>query len=275
MPRINSGNIAIDYLDTGVGPPVILIPCSGSGNRQWRKLVSEMSGRYRMISMNLFGYGETSVWSSEKLQTLKDPADLVIALANRLEGPLSLIGHSFGGSVAMKAALTLEERLRSLVLIEPNPFYLLKDYGRIEAYQEICLLGDFVKKFGALGEWNRVASRFVTYWNSDGAWEALSEERQAILAELVKPNFYEWDAVLEGEDDISEWQRLSDRMLVLKGSETRRAISEIVELLTNDLPNLNASEVPGCGHMLPITHPHLVNPIIGNFLDRQKHIQTQ
>ena len=230
--------------------------------------MSEMSGRYRMISMNLFGYGETSVWSSEKLQTLKDSADLVIALANRLEGPLSLIGHSFGGSVAMKAALNLEERLRSLVLIEPNPFYLLKDYGRIEAYQEICLLGDFVKKFGALGEWNRVASQFVNYWNSDGAWEALSEERKATLTEMVKPNFHEWDAVLDGEDDILEWQRLSTRMLILKGSETRRAITEIVEFLTSALPNLNSLEVPGCGHMLPITHPHLVNPIIEKFLDR-------
>ena len=124
------------------------------------------------------------------------------------------------------------------------------------------------EKFGALGEWNKVASHFVNYWNVNGAWEALSEERQVTLTEMVKPNFHEWNAVLEGEDDISEWQRLSNRMLIIKGSETKRAITEIVELLTKVLPNLNALEVPGCGHMLPITHPHLVNPIIENFLGR-------
>ena len=59
---------------------------------------------------------------------------------------MSFIGHLFGGSVAMKAALRLEDRLKSLVLIEPNPFYLLKDHGHIEACQEVSSLGRFVKK---------------------------------------------------------------------------------------------------------------------------------
>ena len=59
---------------------------------------------------------------------------------------MSFLGHLFGGSVAMKAALRLEDRLKSLVLIEPNPFYLLKDHGRIEACQEVSSLGRFVKK---------------------------------------------------------------------------------------------------------------------------------
>lgn len=268
MPEIICGGFTIDYLDAGDGPPVILIPSSGSGNRQWRRLVDEISDRYRMISMNFFGYGKTSIWPSEKPQTLNDSADLVIALTEILEGPISLIGHSFGGSVAMKAALRLEDRLESLVLIEPNPFYLLKAHGRIEAYQEVSSLGAFVKKFGSQGEWKIVASHFVDYWNGDGAWDSLSEERQVTLTNMVKPNFHEWDAVLDGEDDILKWQGFLTRMLIIKGSETKRAISEIVELLAISIPGLKVWEVPGCGHMLPISHPHLVNPIIEEFLGR-------
>jgi pimeloyl-ACP methyl ester carboxylesterase len=56
MPLITCGEFTVDYMDVGEGPPVILIPSSGSGNRQWRKLVGELSDRYRMLSMNLFGY---------------------------------------------------------------------------------------------------------------------------------------------------------------------------------------------------------------------------
>jgi pimeloyl-ACP methyl ester carboxylesterase len=46
---------------------------------------------------------------------------------------MHLVGHSFGAAVAMKAALLLGERVKSLVLIEPNPFNLLKQEGRTEA----------------------------------------------------------------------------------------------------------------------------------------------
>ena len=88
------------------------------------------------MNMNLFGYGETSAWPKKKRQTLKDQAALVIAIAEMLEEPVSLVGHSFGGSVAMKAALNLNERVERLILIEPNPFYLLNDHGRMEAYRD-------------------------------------------------------------------------------------------------------------------------------------------
>ena len=168
----------------------------------------------------------------------------------------------------MKAALNLNERVKRLILIEPNPFYLLNNHGRTEAYRDISLLGEFVKEFGNVGEWTKVAAKFVDYWNSEGSWELLSNQHRANLTEMVKPNLYEWDAVLECEDDISEWRKFVGRMLVLKGADTRRAISEIVELLQINLPDLEVLDIPNCGHMLPVSHPELVNPIIAEFLDR-------
>ena len=54
MPQISCGVFTIDYLDTGAGLPVILIPSSRSGNRQRRKLVDELSDQYQMISKDIF-----------------------------------------------------------------------------------------------------------------------------------------------------------------------------------------------------------------------------
>jgi len=108
----------------------------------------------------------------------------------------------------------------------------------------------------------------VDYWNSEGSWKSLSKQQRANLTEMLKPILYEWDAVLGCEDDISEWRKFVGRMLVLKGADTRREISEIVELLKISLPDLEVLEIPNSGHMLPISHPKLVNPIIAGFLDR-------
>ena len=41
-------------------------------------------------------------------------------------GPIHLVGHSYGGGVALRFALSFPERLRSLTLIEPSCFHLLK-----------------------------------------------------------------------------------------------------------------------------------------------------
>ena len=133
----------------------------------------------------------------------------------------------------MKAALKLNERVKRLILIEPNPFYLLNDHGRMEAYRDIKVLGEFVERFGNKGEWTKVAAHFVDYWNSEGSWELLSNQQRANLTEMVKPILY-----------------------------------EIVELLKINLPDLEVLDIPNCGHMLPVSHPKLVNPIIAEFLDR-------
>ena len=268
MSQLQCGDYSIDYEDTGDGSPVILIPSSGSGKRQWRKLVRDLSNQYRMISINMFGYGETSPWPAPRQQTLEDQADLVICIADMFKEPVRLVGHSFGASVAMKAAIKLKDRVKRLVAIEPNLFYLLKKFGREEAWQDINNLGKFVKESGGRGEWITVAAQFLDYWNEDGAWDALTDQQRANLADMVKPNLYEWDAVLECEDDISEFQSLATRMLVLNGAQTRKEISEIVDILFTELTSLETYEVPGCGHMLPISHPQLVNPIIEKYLGR-------
>lgn len=80
--------------------------------------------------MNLYGYGRTPPWLSDAPQTLDDQARLVETPLPRNADTVCLVGHSFGGSVAMKLAALLSDRVTKLVLLETNPFYLLEQQGR-------------------------------------------------------------------------------------------------------------------------------------------------
>jgi pimeloyl-ACP methyl ester carboxylesterase len=62
MPVVSKGSLTIDYADDGHGQPVILIHSSVSANRQWRALTEALNDRYRVLAINLFGYGETTSW---------------------------------------------------------------------------------------------------------------------------------------------------------------------------------------------------------------------
>jgi pimeloyl-ACP methyl ester carboxylesterase len=51
-----------------------------------------------------------------------------------------LVGHFFGESMAMMAAKLFHDHIDKLILIEPNPFYLLRDLGHDTNYNEVMAL---------------------------------------------------------------------------------------------------------------------------------------
>lgn len=267
MPIILKGKLKVDYTDDGDGQPIIAIHSSVSANRQWRSLTEALKDRYRVLAINLFGYGETTAWPGDAPQSLYAQAQLVLALCEELGSPVHLVGHSFGGSVALKVAMLLGSRIGSLILLEPNPFYILRQGGRTHAFLEARALRDHVKCFGSLGDWPKVAERFADYWLGDGSWNAMPEKRRAAFAESLPPNFYEWDAVMEEETTVEEWKAIKAETLVVSDKATRLPIREIVEIFSTACPEWSYRFIAEGGHMAPLTRPDLINPIVREFLD--------
>ncbi len=183
---------------------------------------------------------------------------------------VSLVGHSFGGSVAMKLAARLSGRVTKLVLLETNPFYLLEQAGRADAFAEAMDLRDCVKKFGALGEWATAAEQFADYWSGPGSWQNMPAERRHAFAEAMKPNYFEWDAVMKETTPAEQWARLLPRStLLVSDPNTVLPIREITAILRRSCPMWTYKEMAGGGHMAPITHPDLINPLVRSFLRLQ------
>ena len=268
MPILERDGVRIDYREAGQGEAVILIHSSASGLGQWRKLMDAIAPRFRAIAYNLYGCGETTAWQGSRPQSMQDQAALTVALADHAGGPVHLVGHSFGGSVAMKAALALGPRLASLALLEPNPFYLLQQHGHRAAYAESCAIRDHVKRFGAVNDWEAVATRFADYWNAPGTWAAMSSERRQMFVRMLPSNFHEWDAVMAETDALSTLEPFAARTLLVTAEDTVRPIREIAEVMAAHLPGLTWQRIPMGGHMAPVTRPDLVNPLVIAHLER-------
>ena len=258
----------VDIVEAGTGPVVVLVHSSVAGGRQWRRLMSDLEGRFHLIAVNLFGYGRTPAWTSQRSQTLEDQVGLVEAVLADNDDRLCLAGHSFGGSVAMKAAGKLGKRVDKLILLEPNPFYLLDHHGRSEAFAESMDLRNWIKQNGASGDWTAAAERFADYWGDAGTWASMPEERRATFTEALKPNFHEWDAVMDEATTLDEWaSALPNETLVVSAQHTVRPIREIVELMREGCPTWRFEEITDGGHMAPLTRPDLINPIVSSFLE--------
>jgi len=257
----------VDFIKQGDGPAVILIHSSVAGARQWLSLMNALADRFHLISINLFGYGGTAAWPNDRAQTLDDQARLLYGLLPDDGSEFSLVGHSFGGSVSMKAAVLFRDRLRRLVLIDPNPFYLLQQAGRSGAIDEAMSLRNCIKENGAKDDWRAAAAVFADYWIGAGSWASMPDDRQAKFAEALKPNFHEWDAVMNETVPLSEWAATLPRdTTVISAADTVRSIREIVDLMRRTCPHWDFEELAEGGHMALLTRPELVNPTIARAL---------
>lgn len=252
-----------DFLEAGAGDKVILIHSSVAGARQWRSLMNTLADRYHTVAINLFGYGKTRPWPDDATQTLEDQARLLEGLLPADGSKVSFVGHSFGGSVAMKAAARFRDRTHRLVLIEPNPFYLLKEHGRDQAFQEALDLRNTIKENGAANTWSRAAEVFANYWTGDGNWDAMPEDRRSRFAQGLRPNFHEWDSVMNERTSLSEWARALPRdTTVISAADTVRSIKDIISLMQEHIPDWNFEIIGRGGHMAAMTAPDLINPIV-------------
>lgn len=265
-------DIAVDFIGAGSsGPIVMLVHSSVSGARQWGPLIDDLQDRFRVRAVNLFGYGRTPPWPERRTQSLGDQARLVEAALPPGAAEICLVGHSFGGAVAMKAAARLGARVRRLVLLETNPFDLLAQHGRQRAYAEAVALRDCVKTCGDRGEWAIAAERFADYWGGVGTWHGMRLERRAAFAQALMPNYFEWDAVMNDGTTAEQWAALLPKeTLLIADSRSALPIREITAILRGAAPAWRYLDVPGAGHMAPLTRPDLINPLVRTFLWGQK-----
>ncbi len=256
-----------DFIEAGRGETVVLIHSSVAGAKQWRGLMKVLANDYHVVAINLFGYGATPGWNEGKTQTLRDQAQLVEPFLPADGSKISIVGHSFGGSVAMKAAQLYRDRVRRLVLIEPNPFYLLREQGCHEAYAEAVSLRDTIKECGSADRWEVAAEKFANYWAGPGSWGEMPEDRKTKFARALKPNFFEWDAVMHEDTPFIEWSRVLPRdTTVISSADTVRTIKEIVRLMEGHFPDWTFDTVAQGGHMAIMSKPEEVNPIVAGAL---------
>ena len=252
----------VDYLEAGCGPTVLLLHSSASGNHQWKNFINSSKDSFHFIALNLLGYGKTEKWKSEYPQKLIDQVRLLEKIPSLMDRNFSVIGHSFGGSVAMMAALHFEHAIDKLILIEPNPFYLLKTSGFSEAYQEALVLQKKIKKYYN-NDWEKAVSFFSDYWNGKGSWEMYSDYQKERFSEILKPNFYEWDAVLNETTTIEDWyKKLPSNTTFISAQDTVFSIKEIRRLFMRHCKNWNFQTIKSGGHMAIIKKPDQLTQLL-------------
>jgi pimeloyl-ACP methyl ester carboxylesterase len=114
--------VKLYYQDEGSGPPLLLIHGFGASTYTWRHIAPELAKTHRVIAVDLKGFGQSDKPFDSHYSVL-DQADLIAQLIEEKDlHDLTLVGHSFGGGVALFLALEADDRLQGrlskLVLLD-------------------------------------------------------------------------------------------------------------------------------------------------------------
>lgn len=101
----------------GEKPPLLLIHGGQDHCRNWDFVAERLLDRYTIYAPDLRGHGDSG-WAIGGMYSIPEFTLDIAALVERIEGPLTVIGHSLGGAIALQYAGTVPERVQKLVSVE-------------------------------------------------------------------------------------------------------------------------------------------------------------
>lgn len=263
MGIAHNQGLAISFEDVGAGRPVVLghsFLCSGA---MWRNQVPALAGRYRVLNLDLRGHGQ----SSEVTQpfTVYDAVSDVVAVLDEAGVERAVwCGLSFGGWVALRAALTCPERVEGLILMDTDAG-AERPYGKLRNYTmgygaRLLGVGPFLwpiarLMFGATTR--RQDPALVREWKGEFSRVHLPSILQGLRAGMTR------DSVLDRLPQITV------PTLVLVGEEDRPIPPARSRQIHEGLPDSEFVQIPAAGHLSALERPDAVNEAILDFLARR------
>ena len=255
------------YREAGAGEPIVLLHCSSGSSGVWAPVMNHLSQDYRVLAPDLLGYGRSAPWPRDAVLVPDGELGAVEALLDVAGRPAHLVGHSYGGTVALHAARRFPRRVASLILIEPVAFQLLRRADEPDGWREIAALAERHVALVGEGRDAAAAEAFVTYWTGPKAWQQMPDAARDGVVRTAARVGAEGRRVFAGEEDRDALARIGAPTLLICGGRTRTPARRVVEVLRRALPHAPHHEIADAGHMSPLTHPADIAEAIRRHMD--------
>jgi pimeloyl-ACP methyl ester carboxylesterase len=261
-PRIahvtSADGTRIGFERSGEGPPLVLVHGTSADRTRWASIAPALEERFTLYAVDRRGRGlspDTQPWAIER--EFEDVAAVVASI----DGPVDLLGHSYGALCAMEGAL-LAPNVRRIVLYEPPlatdvPFYEDDPRERLQAMIDGGDLDGALATF--LLEVAGLSAGELEAMRASPSWAA-----RLTVVHTVPREFADGDHVL----DPRRFQRLTVPVLLLAGDQSSPALLAATRAAHEALPNSRVTVMPGQGHVAVTTAPELFSRLVLEFLSQ-------
>jgi pimeloyl-ACP methyl ester carboxylesterase len=236
----------------------VLVHGTSSDRGRWRRVLPALEARHTVYAVDRRGRGESG---DAPHYAIEREFEDVAAVVESVEGPVHLLGHSYGATCALEAA-RLTGGLRSLVLYEPGialggAGHPAEAVARLEQLverddRESLLLG-FFREFAGMPEHDLDVLRSMPTWQARlGVAHTIPRELRASAGLRFDP---------------SRYTRVAVPTLLLVGGDSPPEVQRETEVLRAALPRVRVETLAGQGHVAMDTAPDLFVTAVLRFLE--------
>jgi pimeloyl-ACP methyl ester carboxylesterase len=243
---------------------VVALHCSLGSGRQWKTLADELGRSHPFFAPDISGYGSNACALDLPL-TLAEEVRALSGTLNDAEGPIHLVGHSYGGAIAFKIATcsAFAHRVRSLTLIEPVlPTLLCESEADRRLHARFAEVARDVSEDLWNGSVLEAIDKFIEFWNGSGPQDPLPASARLRMIESAHKLAFDFTAAFTEENVTIAAASLRVPTLLFSGGLSPYLTQRIVRRLG---AIMDGAEIR---HMLPLTHASSVNPAIAGHIAR-------
>ena len=261
MPKVTSGDVSINYSDTGDGIPVLLVHAFPLNSRMWEPQIDALSDRFRLIAPDLRGFGASDAPEDRSKYAVDAFADdLKAVLDDAGVGEAVVCGLSLGGYIAFAFLRKYRSMVKALVLADTRPEAdapenITKRSGQQELVANEGTAGLIEALSGALlGEPTREKKPDVV----THAKELMDNPPQGFIGAL--------EAMKQRPDSSGELAAIDVPTLIVVGENDGVTPPDLSRNMHEHIGGSTLVVIPEAGHLASLEAPEAFNGALAEFL---------
>ena len=270
---IDVDGLKVYYKETGPqgAPALLLLHGFGSSLQAWDDWSLKLEQKYRLIRLDLPGFGLTGASPANDYSEEKDLAILTHFVDKLGLEKFSVVGHSMGGKMAWSLAASQPERVQALVLMAPDGFPETKDIGT-KPYEVPAIMGLIKYVLPKYLVQKSIEPAFV---QADALNDALVNRYFDMLrAPGVRGAILERSNQTIYTDPVPRLKAIKAPTLLIWGEKDQMIPSTNAQSYANVLSNSTTVLIPKLGHLLQEEQPEKGLAAVMQFLDGQLLIKN-
>jgi pimeloyl-ACP methyl ester carboxylesterase len=257
--------------ECGHGPPLLLLHGFAASTYSFHKLVPLLAVHFRVVAMDYYGFGYTERPKTTEEFGINAQLELIrhVMEAKRM-GPATVLGHSYGGTLALLLAQSDPKLVEGLVLISAAsefgdaPAWVRFPVTRWLGYLASRLLLSSSKRF-------RELQRRAYYREEVLSPEVAEAYRERLMIEGLKETYFAFTAGMAGgASPTLNLTGLELPVLVMGGRHDRIVPLESARRLAAALPDARLLVLEESGHSAPEEEPATVAAAIQKFAGQSR-----